>query len=200
MAESAPWPLVNWRASSAASSIDATACVAPSSCAFSRLNATGSTAMTLDAPAWAAPCTALIPMPPTPITITVWPGPTSAEFTAEPHPVPTPQPTRQALSSGMSSGTLTAESADTVVVSTNVEMPHIWPTGSPLSASLSRKSVGSPQREPARRPAPRSHRFCMPEAHQRQCPHAGRNEKTTWSPSFRPLVLAPALVTIPAPS
>jgi hypothetical protein len=85
--------------------------------------------MMLDAPACAAPCTALMPMPPMPITITVWPGCTSAALTAEPHPVPTPQPTRQATSSGMSSGTFTAESEDTVVVSQNVEMPHIWPTG-----------------------------------------------------------------------
>ncbi len=200
IAESAPWPLVNCLASSVASSMDSKACVAPSSWAFSRLNATGSTAMMLDAPACAAPCTALMPMPPMPITITVCPGCTSAALTAEPQPVPTPQPTRQATSSGMSSGTFTAESADTVVVSQKVEMPHIWPTGPPPSASFSRKSVGSPQREPCSSPAPRSHRFCMPEAHQRQCPQEGRKEKTTWSPSLSPLVFSPALVTMPAPS
>ena len=74
IAESAPWPLVNCLASSVASSMVSKAWVAPSSWAFSRLNATGSTAMMLDAPACAAPCTALMPMPPMPITITVWPG------------------------------------------------------------------------------------------------------------------------------
>ena len=188
MAESAPWPWVNCRASSAASSMVSKACVAPSSWAFSRLKATGSTAMTLDAPACAAPCTALIPIPPMPMTITVCPGCTSAALTAEPQPVPTPQPTRQATSSGMSSGTFTAESADTVVVSQKVEIPHICPTGVP-SASFSRKSVGSSQREPCSRPAPRSQRFCIPEAHQRQCPQEGRKEKTTWSPSLRPFWL-----------
>ena len=74
IAESAPWPLVNDCASSVASSIVSHACVAPSSCAFSRLNATGSTAMTFDAPACAAPWTALMPMPPMPMTMTVSPG------------------------------------------------------------------------------------------------------------------------------
>jgi hypothetical protein len=38
----------------------------------------------------------------------------------------------------MSSGTFTAESADTVVVSRNVEMPHICPTPWPVSASFTR--------------------------------------------------------------
>ena len=42
------------------------ACVAPNSRAFSRLNAIGSTATTSAAPANRAPCTALIPIPPTP--------------------------------------------------------------------------------------------------------------------------------------
>jgi hypothetical protein len=40
----------------------------------------------------------------------------------------------------------------------------------------------------------------MPDAHQRQCPHEGRKENTTWSPSLSPLVFCPALVTMPAPS
>ncbi len=97
-------------------------------------------------------------MPPMPMTIVVWPGCTPPELTAEPHPVPTPQPTRQATSSGMSSGTFTQESCATVVVSQNVEMPHIWPTGVP-SVSF-RRVLSSPHRVPASRPAPRSHRFC----------------------------------------
>ena len=100
MAESAPWPLVTERASSVASSIVSTAWVAPNSCAFSRLNATGSTAMTFAAPACTAPCTALTPIPPMPITITVWPGCTAAELTAEPQPVPTAQPVRPRPAAG----------------------------------------------------------------------------------------------------
>ena len=131
IAESAPWPLVNDLASSVASSMVSTPCVAPTCCAFSRFSATGSTAMTLAAPACEAPWTALIPTPPMPMTITVCPGCTWAELTAEPQPVPTSQPSRQTLSRGRSSSTLTAESAETVVVSTKVEMPHIWPTGCP---------------------------------------------------------------------
>ena len=146
IAESAPWPLVTDWASSVASSMVATAWVAPSSSALVRLNSTGSTAITSDAPACAAPWTALMPIPPMPITITTSPGRTSAELIAEPQPVPTPQPIRQALSSGMSSCTLTAESTATVVTSAKVEMPHIWPTGWPSYES--RKLVGSSQREP----------------------------------------------------
>ncbi len=92
IAASAPWPLVTERAKSAASSIVANECVAPSFWAVSRLNSTGSTAMTWLAPACAAPCTALMPMPPMPMMITVWPGRTSPALTADPQPVPTPQP------------------------------------------------------------------------------------------------------------
>ena len=132
--------------------------------------------------------------------IVVLPGWTPPALTAEPQPVPTPQPTKQAVSSGMSSATFTQESSETVVVSTNVEIPHIWPTGCPPSAILSRNELGSAHREPCRSPAPRSQRFCMPDAHHRQCPQEGRNEKTTWSPSLRPLLFAPALLTMPAPS
>jgi hypothetical protein len=44
------------------------------------------------------------------MTITVSPGRTSAELTAEPQPVPTPQPTRHALSSGRSLSILMVES------------------------------------------------------------------------------------------
>ena len=48
--------------------------VAPNSIAFSRLNSTGSIAAMTRAPASLAPCTALMPMPPTPTTATVSPG------------------------------------------------------------------------------------------------------------------------------
>ena len=129
IAESAPCPLVTDWANSVACCMFSKAWVAPSSIAFSRLNSTGSTAITCIAPAWAAPWTALMPMPPIPITITVWPGYTSAEFTADPQPVPTPQPTRHALSSGRSSGTFTADATRPTECSANVEMPHICPTG-----------------------------------------------------------------------
>ena len=109
MVLSAPLPLVSDCASSMASAAEATAWVAPSSMAFSRLFSSGSTAMRFLAPAKRAPCTALMPIPPTPTTITVSPGFTAAAFTAEPQPVGTPQPTSTALSSGRSSSTLTTE-------------------------------------------------------------------------------------------
>ena len=59
-------------------------CVAPSSIAFCRLNSTGSIAMMFRAPAIRAPCTALMPMPPMPMTTTVSPALTSAVRTALP--------------------------------------------------------------------------------------------------------------------
>jgi hypothetical protein len=98
----------------------------------------------------------------------------------------------------MSSATFTAESTATVVTSAKVEMPHIWPTGWPSYDS--RKLVGSSQREPISSVAPRSQRFCIPREHQVHWPHDGRNEKTTWSPSFHPGVWGPTAVTTPAPS
>ena len=181
MEESAPCPLVSDRAISVASSIDSTAWVAPNSCAFWRLNATGSTAMTWAAPACTAPCTAFAPIPPMPITITVWPGCTAAELTADPQPVPTEQPVRHATSRGTSSGIFTAECTDTVVFSQKVEMPaHL---ADRRAVRDSRKLVGSSGRQPASRNRPRSQRFWCPLAHHRQRPQPGRKEKTTWSPS-----------------
>ena len=50
--------------------------------------------------------------------------------TAEPQPVPTPHPVRQATSSGMSFVDLHRRlGRATVVTSANVPRPHIWPTG-----------------------------------------------------------------------
>ena len=40
----------------------------------------------------------------------------------------------------------------------------------------------------------------MPDAHQRQRPHPGRNDSTTWSPTSQPGVFGPTLDTTPAPS
>ena len=58
--------------------------MAPNSRAFSRLNATGSIATMFRAPAILAPWTALMPMPPMPMTMTVSPALTSAVRTALP--------------------------------------------------------------------------------------------------------------------
>ncbi len=40
----------------------------------------------------------------------------------------------------------------------------------------------------------------MPRAHHVHLPHAGRNEKTTWSPSLKPGVFGPTALTMPEPS
>ena len=78
-----------------------------------------------------APCTALIPTPPTPATMTVSPGRTSAAFIAEPKPVPTPQPSRQTVSSGTSLGTRTKDASGTTLHGENVEISRNWLIGWP---------------------------------------------------------------------
>ena len=148
--------------------------MAPSASAVSRLNSTGSTAITWVAPACDAPCTALMPMPPMPMMMTVWPGRTSAAFTAEPQPVPTPQPTRQAFSSGMSLSTFTHEATSTTVSSQNVEMPAPWPIGWP-SMRHPEAAVGPAARSSTL--APRSHRFCMPGRAPAAAPAAGQERQ-----------------------
>ena len=62
-----------------------------------------STAMTLPAPAMAAPWMQLSPTPPQPITATVDPGSTLAVLNTAPTPVVTPHPMSAARSRGMSS-------------------------------------------------------------------------------------------------
>ena len=75
---SASWPWVSSTIASCACSGSANACVTPNSIACSRLNSTGSIAMTYLPPAYLAPCTALMPTPPVPKITTVSPGRTSA--------------------------------------------------------------------------------------------------------------------------
>ena len=87
--------------------------------------------MMTDAPAWAAPWTAFIPIPPTPMTMTTSPARTSAERTADPHPVETPQLVRQATPKGTSSGHGIADWCETVEHWLKVATPAPWPTGWP---------------------------------------------------------------------
>ena len=69
--------------------------------------------MTVPAPASRAPCSALRPTAPQPITATDAPASTRASRTAAPTPVITPQPIRQALSNGISFGTRMAPDCGT---------------------------------------------------------------------------------------
>ena len=108
-----------------ASSTDATVSVAPKNFAESRLNSTGSTAMTARAPAARAPCTALIPTPPVPMMTTVSPGCVPTPTVADPHPVVTPQDTSEAASNGIESSILiTDSSASTAVFGEGAELRH----------------------------------------------------------------------------
>ena len=100
--------------------MEAKAWVAPRAMACSRLNSTGSMAMIRWAPATRAPCTALMPMPPTPITATLSPGLVPARSVAEPKPVATPQDTRATTSNGRSGSTLMSEASFTRMCSEKV--------------------------------------------------------------------------------
>jgi hypothetical protein len=66
MAWSASWPHVVSTTKSCAACASAKVWVAPKTLAMSRLNSTGSTTTTFFAPAYRAPCTALLPTPPAP--------------------------------------------------------------------------------------------------------------------------------------
>jgi hypothetical protein len=137
-----------------------------------------------------------MPMPPTPSTMTTWPGRTSAELTAAPQPVLTPQLVRAATSMGMSAGIFTADLTDTVEYWLKVATPAPWPSGFP-SSSMRLVPSG---RVPARTSLPLSQRFCIPEAHHLHRPHMGRKLSTTLSPGFQPSVFGPTSTTVPAPS
>src|SRR5689334_8631918 len=193
---SAPTPRVSSVTSSCAVAASAAVWVAPNSMACSRLNSSGSTAMTYRAPANAAPCTALMPTPPIPYTTVVSPGRTPPAFTAVPQPVGTPQPASATVSSGRSSSILMQECSDTTERWENVPSRHIWPKSWP---SAWNRNVPS-GRQLSTNSAPRSHRFVMPWAQNRQCPQVGRNEQTTWSPGLSRLTPAPTSSTTPAPS
>jgi len=67
-----------------------------------------------------------MPTPPTPITMTVSPGRTSAALTADPNPVPTPQPRRHTVSRGTSDGILTSDCSDTTLHADKVEIMRNW--------------------------------------------------------------------------
>ena len=94
-----------------------TVSVAPNERARSSLASTMSTAMMRAAPAMRAPWTAERPTPPHPMTATLDPAGTAAEFSTAPSPVVTPQPTRAARSRGMSLVTFTTAFSCTSICS-----------------------------------------------------------------------------------
>src|ERR1700733_12004423 len=111
---------------------------------------------------------AFMPIPPTPQTMTTSPGRTFAELTAAPHPVGTPQLVRHAATRSVSGDTFTADMTDTVERSLKVDSPAICPTGLPSKDSRLLPS----SRAPESTRAPLSQRFCRPDAHHLQTPHA----------------------------
>src|ERR1043165_231462 len=82
--------------------------VTPNADDCARRDATGSTPTIRAAPAIRAPWAIEMPMPPRPTIMTVAPASTLAVLSTAPTPVCTAQPSTDAMSSGVSSGTLTA--------------------------------------------------------------------------------------------
>ena len=109
---------------------------------------TGSTATTFLAPAYRAPCTALIPTPPQPKTTTVSPARVPPACTAELQPVVTPQPTSAAGSNGRSSSIFTHDHSGITAYCENVPSTHIPPRS--VSPSWKRKVRSG--RQPMPRP------------------------------------------------
>ena len=140
-------PRVISTTSSAAVSLPAsTACVAPSFIASSRLSATGSTAITLPAPAIFAALIAASPTPPQPTTHTVSPGTTRAALKIAPAPVVTAQPRIAARSSGISGSIRTQACSWTSICSAYALRFSICATGrSPIvsrgAAPLGRRTA-----------------------------------------------------------
>src|SRR6185312_142401 len=130
---SAIWPWVRSQMYCEASSGSPVVNVAPNLPAISCLNGSGSTTTTCLAPAYAAPCTALMPTPPLPKITTVSPGLTPAAYTDEPQPVVTPQATSAAISKGKPSSIGTAEFSEITIRCENVPSTHMPPTSVPFS-------------------------------------------------------------------
>src|SRR3954464_5798575 len=100
--------------------MDGLVSVAPKNFAVSRLNSTGSTAITAFAPAARAPWTALIPTPPVPTMTTVVPGCVPTPTVPEPQPVVTPQDTSEGEYNGIDSSILMTDSAASTAYSAKV--------------------------------------------------------------------------------
>jgi hypothetical protein len=105
--------------------------VAPTVRANSRFHATGSTAITWLAPRNRAPWTALMPTPPTPITIVVSPGFTWPRYSADPQPVGMPQLSRAATSNGNHCGSGMQDASVTTMWSEKEPSRQKPPSGCP---------------------------------------------------------------------
>ncbi|ORW59254.1 hypothetical protein AWC20_09910 [Mycobacterium parmense] len=105
---------------------------------------------------------------------------------------------RAAGSSGMSGSILTSEFTDTTVCSANAPILDTWPRSSPSTVWWRKvPSVGIPG---SKVPDPASHRYSIPEAHQRHRPQTATNEVTTWSPGANRVTPGPTSTTTPDPS
>ena len=119
---STPFGQISLIASSVSTSAALMKWVAPNWRASSSFRGLVSTAMIGTASARAAPWITLRPMPPTPITSTLWPWVTLARLNTAPTPVMTPQPSSDATSNGTSLLIGTAWRALTTVCSVKAPM------------------------------------------------------------------------------
>src|SRR4051794_33136066 len=163
--------------------------VAPNCLASSSFFGLVSTAMIGKASASAAPWITLRPMPPTPITSTLWPWDTLARLNTAPTPVMTPQPSSEATSKGTSLLIGTAWRAFTTVCSENAPMlancstlRSPWRNGADILPIDCRQWVGRPLSQAS------------------HAPQFDRVEMTTWSPRATVATAEPTSLTMPTPS
>ncbi len=112
------------------------------------------------------------PMPPAPMTTTVWPGCTLARLSTAPVPVTTAQPMRHATSSGTDLSITTACVSLTTVCSLNTPALANWNAFSPPTVN-------------GRGSLPKVSRQCVgwPRSHASHWPQLPSVVSTTWSPT-----------------
>src|SRR3990167_10766603 len=171
-----------------------TVSVAPKRVASCSFSGGRSTAMIRDAPAMAAPLMAARPTPPQPMTATVEPGSTWAEWKTEPTPVMTPQPIRQARSSGMSLSIAQSAFSWTRICSAKEERFRNWPT---FSLPMDRRGASSGRRLNWS-PFTVWQTDIWPVRQYSQTPQKGERIEMTWSPGFTAETIEPTCSTTPA--
>jgi hypothetical protein len=124
----------------------------------------------------AAPCTALRPTPPVPMTTTLLPGFTLAALTTAPNPVMTAQPRSAALSRGKSCGILSRAFSGMTECSENVDAPAKCLISFPSSLN---RVVPSMNRPDMRTCVPAAHSAGRPSVQNSHSPHDSRHSGIT---------------------
>ena len=148
-----------------------------------------STAITVVAPASAAPATAAMPTPPQPITATESPRWTFPVLIAAPMPAMTPQPSRPTAAGSASGSTLVHWPAATRVFSAKAPMPSAAVSSVPSSSVIFWVALWVLKQ------------YCgWPRRQARHSPQTARQFSTTRSPGATSVTSGPTALTTPVAS